>query len=113
MHRRGGLRWGACPDAKPCDACVPRDCEFSDWGQWYSGGGCEGLEAGLMRGVDADGRPVLPLPDAFCGAMTALSDAECLCDPALEDLSNAFTMTPILQSLCPGARWVSQRQGNC
>ena len=116
----------ATPETKPAYAAqafvVEGDADPSAFANWCAaaacapalpGGGCEGLEAGLMSGVDADGRPVLPLPDAFCGAMTALSDAECLCDPALEDLSNAFTMTPILQSLCPGARWVSQRQGNC
>ena len=116
----------ATPETKPAYAAqafvVEGDADPSAFANWCAaaacapalpGGGCEGLEAGLMSGVDADGRPVLPLPDAFCGAMTALSDAQCLCDPALEDLSNAFTMTPILQSLCPGARWVSQRQGNC
>ena len=119
----------ATPETKPAYAAQPAstfvvegDPDPSAFANWCAaaacapalpGGDCEGLEAGLMSGVDADGRPVLPLPDAFCGAMTMLSDAECLCDPALEALSNAFTMTPILQSLCPGARWVSQRQGNC
>jgi len=33
-----------CEDLKPCETgCKPVDCEFSDWNDWYSGGGCTGL----------------------------------------------------------------------
>ncbi|CAJ1411111.1 unnamed protein product [Effrenium voratum] len=36
--------WGRCPDLDHCGGpCVPRDCQFSDWQDWYSSGGCTGL----------------------------------------------------------------------
>eukprot|EP00927_Polykrikos_kofoidii_P025126 TRINITY_DN22641_c0_g1_i1.p1 TRINITY_DN22641_c0_g1~~TRINITY_DN22641_c0_g1_i1.p1 ORF type:complete len:1546 (-),score=165.39 TRINITY_DN22641_c0_g1_i1:161-4675(-) len=35
-----------CPPVAACTGCTPIDCQFSDWGPWYSAGGCTGL---LMR----------------------------------------------------------------
>eukprot|EP00929_Paragymnodinium_shiwhaense_P079221 TRINITY_DN4121_c0_g1_i1.p1 TRINITY_DN4121_c0_g1~~TRINITY_DN4121_c0_g1_i1.p1 ORF type:complete len:1714 (-),score=320.65 TRINITY_DN4121_c0_g1_i1:72-5213(-) len=36
-------QWHACPDLPACDKCVPQDCHFHSWGDWYSAGGCIGL----------------------------------------------------------------------
>ncbi|CAK9027555.1 unnamed protein product [Durusdinium trenchii] len=36
--------WARCPDLGDCaGSCVPRDCQFSPWQDWYSSGGCTGL----------------------------------------------------------------------
>ncbi|CAE8692431.1 unnamed protein product, partial [Polarella glacialis] len=36
--------WGKCPNLPHCfGPCVARDCEFSDWAEWFTEGGCTGL----------------------------------------------------------------------
>jgi len=36
--------WGRCPDIGHCSGpCVPQDCVFGEWQDWYSSGGCTGL----------------------------------------------------------------------
>eukprot|EP00929_Paragymnodinium_shiwhaense_P087232 TRINITY_DN4747_c0_g4_i1.p1 TRINITY_DN4747_c0_g4~~TRINITY_DN4747_c0_g4_i1.p1 ORF type:complete len:1601 (-),score=442.25 TRINITY_DN4747_c0_g4_i1:271-5073(-) len=45
--------FSSCPDAKPCDTCVPVDCRFRDWGDWHSAGGCSGLRM-RQRGIDQE-----------------------------------------------------------
>lgn len=36
--------WGDCAPQVPCVDCVPVNCEFDEWGEWYMAGGCVGLK---------------------------------------------------------------------
>jgi len=59
-----------------------RWCEQSSCRAGFDAGvTCEQVDRDLQTGEDAEGNPVLPMPAPFCGAVHALNDAACLCDP--------------------------------
>eukprot|EP00930_Biecheleria_cincta_P073322 TRINITY_DN6062_c0_g2_i1.p1 TRINITY_DN6062_c0_g2~~TRINITY_DN6062_c0_g2_i1.p1 ORF type:complete len:1830 (-),score=240.41 TRINITY_DN6062_c0_g2_i1:94-5583(-) len=35
--------YAACPNLMPCDSCVPVNCLFDEWGEWFDAGGCSGI----------------------------------------------------------------------
>eukprot|EP00929_Paragymnodinium_shiwhaense_P050191 TRINITY_DN25294_c0_g2_i1.p1 TRINITY_DN25294_c0_g2~~TRINITY_DN25294_c0_g2_i1.p1 ORF type:complete len:1607 (+),score=365.13 TRINITY_DN25294_c0_g2_i1:131-4951(+) len=41
----------SCPNLPACQACRPRNCRFSPWADWHTGGGCSGL---IFRHRDID-----------------------------------------------------------
>eukprot|EP00931_Biecheleriopsis_adriatica_P096084 TRINITY_DN6972_c0_g1_i3.p1 TRINITY_DN6972_c0_g1~~TRINITY_DN6972_c0_g1_i3.p1 ORF type:complete len:1953 (-),score=306.09 TRINITY_DN6972_c0_g1_i3:279-6137(-) len=54
------IEWGACPDQPSCNSCIPQDCRFAAWGQWYDAGGCTGLcfrHRGLAQPNNECGQP--------------------------------------------------------
>mmetsp|Transcript_67684 Transcript_67684/g.220350 ORF Transcript_67684/g.220350 Transcript_67684/m.220350 type:complete len:2076 (-) Transcript_67684:113-6340(-) len=36
-------QWHDCEGLPECNQCVPQDCNFDDWSEWSSAGGCSGL----------------------------------------------------------------------
>uniref|UniRef100_A0A7S2NEM3 Spondin-like TSP1 domain-containing protein n=1 Tax=Alexandrium andersonii TaxID=327968 RepID=A0A7S2NEM3_9DINO len=36
--------WSRCPDLKECHTCTPVDCQWAEWGEWFAGGGCTGVQ---------------------------------------------------------------------